>query len=322
MRYYAFGALALLSAFPAFAQQSSPLATTRENTVRPAAPAGMATYVLPFGRARIIALTDGTIPLDVHEVLRSAPKTELDALLARSHLANPVETSINAYLIVDGARIILVDTGAGVLFGPVAGKLLDSLAAAGVRPEQITDVLITHIHTDHSGGLSRNEAPLFPQARVHVAKEDYDFFIGSPLPPAIPSRFRDEALAALKPYEMAGRLLTFSGQARLFPGVTAIPAPGHTPGHTIYRFESGGRAIEFWGDLLHVGSIQFPRPDVTITFDVDQSSARSQRAAQLQRAAASRQLIAGAHLVFPGIGHVNRKPDGFSWSPIPYRHRD
>jgi glyoxylase-like metal-dependent hydrolase (beta-lactamase superfamily II) len=316
MRIHIVGALALLLTAPAGAEQSTPATRARADASEQAQSAARGGHALTVGTARVIPLSDGSIPLDVHEVLRSATKVDLDALLARSRAQNRVDTTINAYVIQDGARTILVDTGAGVLFGARGGKLLDSLAAAGLRPEQITDVLITHVHTDHSGGLSQGAAPAFPRARVHVAKADYDFFIGSPLRAGIPSRFRGEAVAALAPYEKPGRLLLFSGEARLFPGVTAIPAPGHTPGHTIFRFESDGNAIEFWGDLLHVGAVQFQRPDVTITFDVDQPAARRQREVQLMRAAASRQLIAGAHLAFPGIGRVKRGSDGYVWLPV------
>ncbi|WP_342250957.1 MBL fold metallo-hydrolase [Sphingomonas sp. OTU376] len=323
MRHLGATTLAFLSILgsPAPAQDAVPAAKESGATAHQALPT-MGIYGFKLGQARVTTLSDGSIPLDIHAVLRNAPKATLDGLLRDAFADNPVETSINAYLIEDGDRKILVDTGAGDLFGPAGGKLLRSLEAAGVRPEQVTDVLITHVHTDHSGGLARDDAPVFPKARVHVAKADVDLFTGPRLPSDMPVRLHDEAVAALGPYARSGQLQPFSGRRVLLPGLNAIPTPGHTPGHTIYRFESDGQSIEFWGDLVHVGAVQFPRPEVTITFDADQPAARDQRLAQFRRAAETKVLVAGAHLGFPGVGHIKRLGQGYAWVPVPFRYRD
>ncbi|MBN6152203.1 MBL fold metallo-hydrolase [Xanthomonas sp. AmX2] len=280
-------------------------------------------YRFSVGSLRISALSDGTVPLDLHQLLRGIKPEEVDTLLQDGFAKNPLETSINTYVIASGERVVLVDTGAGELFGPVGGKLPASLEAAGYKPEQITDILITHIHTDHSGGLVRAERMFFPNATVHVAKEDVDYFLDkSKLQNEAVGKFVKEALATVGPYLRAGKVKTFKGRTEILPGITAIPTPGHTPGHSFYLVKSGDESIEFWGDIMHVGKVQFAKPSVTITFDVDQDAARDQRIQQFAQATNERQLVAVGHLPFPGIGHLRRNGDGYDWLPAEYRNRD
>jgi glyoxylase-like metal-dependent hydrolase (beta-lactamase superfamily II) len=243
-------------------------------------------------------------------------------LLARNFERNPVETSINAFLVDTGSDVILIDAGAGELFGAFGGKLTASLASAGYSPEQVSHILLTHIHTDHSGGIAKGGRIAFPNATVHAGSEDAGFFLDGGQEGSRPeARHRDEAVATVGPYKAAGRLALFSGAKQILPGVTARPAPGHTPGHSIYRIESGGESLEFWGDLIHVGAVQLPRPEITITFDVDQNKARSQRLLQFNRAAKDGTLVAAAHLNFPGIGRLRSNGKGYDWVPVPHRMR-
>jgi glyoxylase-like metal-dependent hydrolase (beta-lactamase superfamily II) len=280
-------------------------------------------YRFDVGRFRVTALSDGTLPLDLLPLLKGISAKQIDALLRSGFAANPLETSINAYVIDTGSRLVLVDTGAGELFGAVGGKLPESLAAAGFRPEQISDVLITHIHTDHSGGLARGGRMLFPNATVHVGQADVDFFLDQAnLARGLKPKHLEEALKTVGPYQKAGKVKTFSSRSEVLPGITAIPTPGHTPGHSFYRVESEGESIDFWGDIMHVGLIQFPRPEVTIAFDVDQDAARAQRLLQFERAAGERRLSAVAHLPFPGVGHIRREAGQYEWVPALYRNRD
>jgi glyoxylase-like metal-dependent hydrolase (beta-lactamase superfamily II) len=274
------------------------------------------------GRFKVLALSDGTLPLDVHPLLRGAPTARIDTLLSRNFERNPVETSINAYLVNTGSHVILVDTGAGALFGEHGGRLLQSLAAAGYAPADVDHVLITHIHTDHSGGLTRNGRIVFPNATVHAGGADGHFFLDGGTDGARPEpHHHREALATVEPYRRAGKLALFYGPTALLPGVTALPASGHTPGHSIYRIESEGESMEFWGDLIHVGAVQLPQPEITITFDVDQPAARAQRLTQFRRASHDGTLAAAAHLNFPGIGRLRANGQGYDWIPAPHRLR-
>src|SRR5262249_5196506 len=200
-----------------------------------------------------------------------------------------------------------VDTGAGELFGPgLGGKLPASLVAVGCRPEQVDDILITHVHTDHSGGLVVGGKLVFPNATVHVAREDADFF----LDPSNAERagydrhYFAQAEKTLGPCVRAGKVRTFSGRTQILPGITAIPTPGHTPGSSAVLLEGEGARIEFWAALTPVAQAQFPSPSITIAFALDRAAAPRQRAAQFDAAARERKLVAAPPLPFPGVGHI------------------
>ena len=287
------------------------------------AQAGVFHYKL--GRARVTALSDGSVPQDLHDLLRGATPAETDKLLQEGFRTNPVEASINAYLIELDGRLMLVDTGAGDLFGPgLGGRLVARLAAIGVAPTQITDVLLTHMHTDHSGGLTLQGRRVFPDATVHVGQADVDFFLAQANQGGIEGydkAYFDQATASLAPYLAAGRIRGFRDEAMILPGVTAIPTPGHTPGHAFYRVESEGQAVSFIGDLLHVQAVQLPRPDITIVYDVDPSRARATRVRQLDRLSNGREVIAGAHIPFPGLGQIRRQGEGYQFVPVDYMDR-
>lgn len=285
-------------------------------------------YSFRLGEFTITALSDGTVPQDLDKVLTNANSAEVKQLLDKNFLANPVEASINAFLIDTGDKQVLVDTGVGQLFGPkLGGKLQVSLKAAGYAPDEIDMILLTHIHADHSGGLVENGRLMFPTATVYAGKPDIDLWL-NPANAAnaqrlyLDRRYFDEAVKTVKPYLDAGKLRSFSSEAAILPGITALPTPGHTPGHSFYVVESKGESIEFCGDILHFASIQFPNPEIAVVYDVDANAAAEQRAKQFARAEKSRRLVATAHLPFPGVGHIRAEDKGYMWVPMDYRWRD
>lgn len=298
--------------------------TAAQATVRSAAqPSAAGVYRFTLGDLRVTALSDGTLPLGIKPLVQGLPPEQIDALLAERYERDPLETSINAFLIDAGSRLLLVDTGAGQLFGPYGGKLPLSLAAAGYRADHVTDILLTHIHTDHSGGLTLDGQMMFPNATVHVGKADLDFFLNRDnVAKGLQPRHYDEAVATVGPYVKAGKVKPFTDRTEILPGVTAIPTPGHTPGHAFYRVTSRGESIEFWGDIIHVGPVQFPHPEATVAFDIDQDAARAQRLKRFAAEAGSGQLTAAAHLSFPGLGRLQRDGDAYRWVPVEYRNRD
>jgi glyoxylase-like metal-dependent hydrolase (beta-lactamase superfamily II) len=283
-------------------------------------------YPFKLGDFTITALSDGTVPQDLPKILTNTTPAEIDLFLQKSFLTNPVEASINAFLIDTGDKQVLVDTGAGELFGSLGGgKLQEALKTAGYAPDEIDTILITHIHTDHSGGLVVGGQMMFPNATVYAGKPDVDLWLN----PANEKRAREdqrrfftEAVKTIKPYLDARKLKPFSGKTTILPGITALPTPGHTPGHSFYRVASKGESIEFWGDILHFGSVQFPKPEIAVVYDFDSQAAVAQRATQLFDAAKSRQLVAVAHLPFPGVGHIRAADRGYVWVPVDYRWRE
>ena len=132
----------------------------------------------------------------------------------------------------------------------------------------------------------------------------------------------EQATLSLSPYLAAGRIKPFNGVTELTPGVTAVPTPGHTPGHSFFRVESQGKSVTFIGDIVHVQAVQFPKPEITITYDVDNNAARQQRLAQFRRLAQEGVVVAGAHMPFPGIGHVRAEGQGFAFVPVDPLDRD
>lgn len=278
-------------------------------------------YRMMLGDFEITALSDGTVALPVDKILTNTTPDQVNKALARSYLKAPVETSVNGYLINTGAKLVLVDSGAGTLFGPTVGKLLANLKASGYQPEQVDEIYITHVHPDHVGGLTANGQPAFPNAIVRVDKRDVDYWLSKENMDKAPADSKGSfqgAMVSLKPYAEAGKLKPFEGNVELVPGIKAVPAHGHTAGHNTFVIESKGEKMVLWGDLIHVAAVQFDRPDVTIQFDTDSKAASVQRKKAFSEAASQGYLAAGAHLPFPGIGHLRSEGKGYTWIPVNY----
>ena len=281
-------------------------------------------YAITVGNAQITALSDGTVPQDLHALLHGTTNDNTDALLKKGYLSNPVELSLNAFLLRIDGRTVLIDTGAGQLYGPgYGGKLLASLSAAGVSPAQVTDILLTHLHDDHMGGLVQDGKIVFNNATVHVGQPDLDFFLdrSNSAKAHYDMKYFDEAFKTVKLYVDAGKVQSFQGTSEIMPGVTATVHPGHTPGSAFYTVQSEGQKIVFVGDIVHVAAVQFPQPTITIDYDVDPRSAAKTRQQSFATFAHDRTLIAVPHMPYPGIGHVRQVGSGYQWIPIEYGNR-
>jgi glyoxylase-like metal-dependent hydrolase (beta-lactamase superfamily II) len=278
-------------------------------------------YRMKVGAFEVTALSDGTVALPVDKLLTGNKPEVINSLLARSYLKAPVETSVNGYLVNTGSKLVLIDTGAAGLFGPTLGKLVANLKAAGYTPEQVDEICITHMHPDHVGGLVADGKMVFPNATVRADTREGGFWLSQSnldKAPADAKGFFQGAMASLNPYVAAGKLKAFDGATEIVPGIRAIPAPGHTPGHTIYAAESEGSRIVFWGDLMHVAAVQFAMPATTIQFDTDSKAAAPQRQKNYADAAKQGYYVAIAHVSFPGIGRLRADGKGYQWLPANY----
>lgn len=278
-------------------------------------------YRIMLGSYEVTALSDGVLRLPVDRLLLNSSPKQIETALAEHHQGLPVVTSVNAYLINTGSKLVLVDTGAGSLLGDGLGKLVVNLKAAGYQPQQVDEIYLTHMHPDHLGGLTQNGKAAFPNAVVRAGQQDADFWLSESrlkqAPPKEKASF-ENVIAALKPYQAAGHFKTFSNDGELSPGISAFAAHGHTPGHSIYLVESQGKKLLLLGDLIHVAAVQFAHPRVAISFDKDAKAAVAQRLRVFSDSAQRSVLVGGPHLSFPGLGYLNKQGAGYDWVPLEY----
>lgn len=278
-------------------------------------------YRMQLGAFQVVALLDGTHPFPVDTVMTNISQQQALQDLADADLKLPVQGSINAFLINTGSKLILIDSGAGALYGDCCGKLLDHLRAAGYRPEQVDEVLITHLHKDHAGGINARGRAVFPNAVLRLSQAEADYWLdpaNKAGAPAFLASFFDAAQAAVAPYRTAGRLQPYRDFGLLENGIEALPAPGHTPGHASYLITSEGQQLLVWGDIVHVAPIQLPHPTATVKYDSSAASAQATRAALLQRTSTQHLTVAAAHIAFPGLGHIRLHHGEYEWIPVNY----
>lgn len=278
-------------------------------------------YRMMLGDFEVTALSDGTVELPVNKILTNIKAAKVDAALAKYSLKSPLETSVNAYLINTGEKLILIDTGAAKLFGPTLGNLQESIKAAGYTPEQVDEIYITHMHADHVGGLMSGDKIAFPNAILRSDKKDADFWLSKEnldKAPEANKGFFQGAQASVNPYVSAGKYKPFEGNTDLVTGIKAVVTRGHTPGHAVYVVESKGQKMVVMGDLMHVAAVQFAQPSVAIAFDGDSKTAIAERKKLYASAAKENYLFAVAHVSFPGIGRVRTDGAGYAWMPVNY----
>ena len=314
----------LLLSGVATAMAALPIGLSRPATAA-APPAGAQApgyYRLRVGALEVTALLDGH--LEIPPAVFSLPATEVaDLLRAVFRPDGPISTPVNAFAVNTGERLYLVDSGTVPGFAPTLARLPEALEAAGLAPERVDMVVLTHLHPDHAGGLVRDGRQMFPNAQVVVADGEAAYWLDEATEASVPDEVRpffQIAQDSLAPYgERVVRLRP--GDTAAVAGVEVTPLPGHTPGHTGYVVGDGIDRLWLWGDIIHSASLQFPRPEVTLSFDVDQDGAVASRKLALDRAANERLAVAGAHLPFPGIGHVARAGDGqgYRFVPAPWR---
>ena len=274
-----------------------------------------AVYHRRIGDIVITAIGDGHLDGSM-AVIQNIPAEEAAQLLRDAFRPVPRRTAVNTFLIHSGGRTALVDTGCGPAMAATGGKLFQNLAAAGVDPASIDTVLLTHMHPDHSNGLSKEGQALFPNAELVMHQAELAYWHDDAAMARADEVGRQRNFQASRdqaaPYR--GRTRTFTG-GEVFPGVTAMPFPGHTPGHSGYMLASGKETLLIWGDIIHVPEIQIPRPEVTMAFDVDPAQAAATRRRVFDMVATDGLATAGMHMHFPGFLHLLRHGEGYAMLP-------
>ncbi|MEM7488038.1 MAG: MBL fold metallo-hydrolase [Pseudomonadota bacterium] len=279
-------------------------------------------YRHAVGDIQVTALLDGYFPLPL-EAFSNVSDEDMAAVLAASAQSAPMPTAINAYVVNTAERTFLVDAGFGSVdaFGPDVGQTVANLRAAGIAPDQIDAVILTHAHLDHAEGLvDGSGAAVFPGAELIMAEAEHAFWTDDAILAQAPEGARpnfESARRSIAPY--ADRT-TLIGDAEIAPGIRFELSPGHTPGHGILRIESGDQALTILADTLHNEAIHLAYPDAGFGFDVDPEAAAVSRRRQFDRAADEGTLTAGSHISFPSFGRIVRDGDAYAhvmaeWDP-------
>lgn len=309
------------AAFPGIAwgqQTSDPLAPGAQ-------PAGF--YRFKIGKLEAIALSDGQSAVaPIRDILAPDMTQEQieDALAEVFHPADKAPIQFNVLLVRVGKDLVLFDGGNGGVPGPGGGNLPANLAAAGIKPEQITAIIISHAHPDHIGGLvDANGAPVFKNARYIINKAEHDFWTSpsAALPGArIPDDWKKAWIAgAAKTFAtLAPKIEKVAPGEKLFGAIELLDAAGHTPGHMPAIIRDGDTQVVAMADLAHNHVLMVGNPESSPAFDADPKAGAVVRRKLFDRFAADRMRIFGYHMPWPGVGHLRRKGNGFEWMIEPW----
>ena len=280
-------------------------------------------YAVQIGDIEVLVISDGVLPLPNAMLGHNAEPAARAAWIHDKFL--PPDASdwpLNVVVVKSGTQTILVDAGLGLdpdLHLPRAGQLVRRLAAAGIDLASVTDVVLTHLHMDHIGGLLVDgvKEQLRPDLRIHVAAAEVEFwespdFTHTNMPEGFPDALRATATKFMKEYR--GHFQPFAEEYELAPGVIVRRTGGHTPGHSVVRLSSGSDALTFAGDAVF--TVGFDQPDWYNGFEHDPEEAARVRTRLLKELAATGELLVATHLPFPSTGRVAVDGDAFRWVPI------
>jgi glyoxylase-like metal-dependent hydrolase (beta-lactamase superfamily II) len=277
-------------------------------------------YALRIGEIDVLVVSDGVLTLPGAMLAHNADPAVRGAWLKDNFLPpDAIDWALNAVVVKSGGRTILVDAGMGEEFPlPRAGQLAHRLEAAGIDLSSVTDVVLTHMHMDHVGGLLIDcvKEQLRPDLRIHLAAAEVKFweapdFSRVSMPDGFPDALRRTAKRFLKEYRSKFR--TFEDECEVAPGVRVCRTGGHTPGHSVVRLTSGGDRLTFAGDLVF--TVGFEHPEWHNGFEHDPEEAARARIRLLRELAANRELLVATHMPFPSVGHVAVDGNAFRWVP-------
>jgi glyoxylase-like metal-dependent hydrolase (beta-lactamase superfamily II) len=280
-------------------------------------------YALRIGEIDVLVVSDGVLPLPTAMLGHNADPAVRAAWLHDMFLPpDAFDWALNVVVVRSGGQTILVDAGLGLdpdLHLPRAGQLIKRLEAVGIDLGSVTDVVLTHMHMDHVGGLLVDGVKdrLRPDLRIHVAAAEVKFweapdFSHVSMPPGFPDALRSAATRFTKEYH--SHLRPFEEEYEVAPGVVVHRTGGHTPGHSVVRLASGGDRLTFAGDAVF--AVGFDHPEWYNGFEHDPEEAARVRIGLLRELAATGGLLVATHLPFPSVGHVAVDGDAFRWVPV------
>lgn len=290
----------------------------------PTAPA--ATTIAPgitrvrFGNFTITSVPDGFFDRPLTEgFVRNAPLAAVQAALAEAKLpTDKVSVPFTPFVVDTGKNKVLLDGGNGTFGAPTAGTLLKSMATAGLQPDQIDTIIISHFHGDHINGLRDKDGKLvFPKAKIMVPTPEWNWWMDDARMNALPENQRGNFNAVRRVFgPIAQTVQRFDPGTELLPGIRSMPAFGHTAGHTTFMLESAGQKLLYWADTTNVAALFVRNPDWAVMFDADPEAARKVRRALMEMAVKENLLVAGYHLPLPAIGRLTPRGTGYDFVPV------
>lgn len=274
-----------------------------------------------IGRFTITALTDGYADMPFSYFPgRTAQETQTAATAASAAKPGGIRFVFNQYLIDDGERLILIDTGPGGSLGQ-SGRLPLALDRAGVRPENIDAIIITHTHQDHIGGLVAGGRRNFPQAEIYVDRRDVAHWTDPGKQAAAPDYLQNSFRLTAEMLRLYPKLQAIDGERQITRGVSTVDLTGHTPGHIGVRIEDAGQSLIMVSDMLFP-VVHPAATDVFFLFEQDRAAAKAMRDRFYPRAAEEGALIAATHMPFPGLGRIVSDAGKLRWQTAEWANQD
>lgn len=275
---------------------------------------------LSLGSVTVTTLADGFFsrPMDAAFV-RNAPLAAVQRALADAGLpTDKLEIPFTPLVVESGSQRVLFDAGNGEFGAPTSGRLLDNLARAGIAPQSISAVVISHFHGDHINGL-RNKAGalVFPNAKILAPAPEWNWWMDDSRMAAAPDPMKGAFAATRRVFgPIASSVVRFEPGADILPGIRSMPAYGHTPGHTVFTFEGGGRRMMYWADTTNVAALFVRNPDWAVMFDMDPEAARQTRRRIADLVIREDSLLAGYHLPGGAMGSLATRGNGYEFTPL------
>jgi glyoxylase-like metal-dependent hydrolase (beta-lactamase superfamily II) len=289
-------------------------------------PAGKQTpgiYRYRIGSFELTALYDGIWYRPITDkFIRNAPFAEVESALADAYMpVDKLTTPFTTLIVNTGKKLILIDTGTGGQISPTAGTLGDNLAAAGISPKAVDQIVISHFHPDHINGIKdKDNALVFPNAEITVPAPEWDFWMDDANLNAAPADLKLTFLNQRRIFsDIAGHVTHYKPGAEVAPGIVTLPAPGHTPGHSVFAIHSGDQSLMVLSDTAQHPAVFARHPDWQAAFDVDGDAAVATRKKLFDRAAADRMLVTGYHFPFPACGHLIKTASGYEHVPVEWQ---
>ena len=282
-------------------------------------------YRYKIGTFEVTALYDGIWYRPITDTfIRNAPFAAVEQALDVAFMPHDkLETPFTTLIVNTGKRLVLLDTGTGGQIAPTAGMIADNLAAAGIAPKDVDQIVISHFHPDHINGIKdKDNALIFADAEIMVPEPEWAYWMDDATMNAAPA---DQKLTFLNQRrifsDIAEQVTRYTPGKEVSPGIVSLPAPGHTPGHTVFAIHSGDASLLVLSDTAQHPAIFARHPDWQAAFDVDGDQAVATRKKLFDRAAADRMLVTGYHFPFPACGHLITTASGYEHVPLPWQPR-